>query len=466
MLYPHGKLGLRPSSMKHFFAAAALVALLLFLITRNVSRDPYIYDEADYMYAASLGYFANWTDTPSLSLSEFLRIGLGSAGRQDLSEFIRKSNDVVFYRHWHGPLYHFILIPVSRLGLNEHDVRLAMLAIPVLTVVALYFGCLWLIPGPRGSVIALLASVLFLSSFSVFGSNELAPHQLFALWCLCCLMFLAKTVATGYRAYWYAAIVMAALAFCTLEVGFVTVATLAICGYIERRRLKMDLRFITKSLALFILTILLVWPAAIFKLTFVKSYLFMAFLAVVRENSWGDRGFIAVWRSRLFSSPIEWLMLAFALIVFARRASWKENRIAYPMLIFSLLMLAATARVLSETSRYSLPFMPALDLFSAISIASLYPALRRPAVFGLAGLIFAAGVFEASQQPSKTSSRPASILQYIRQNHLTDKTLLVAQSDLPMIHYYFPATKLRGYYTSRPSPADFERFTPDAVLYP
>src|SRR6202163_881660 len=110
--------------MKHLLAVAVLVALLLFLITRNVSPDPYVYDEADYMYAASLGHFANWTDTPTLSVPEFLRIGMGrgrqTGGRQELSEFIRQSNDVLFYRHWHGPLYHFILIPVSRLGLNEH----------------------------------------------------------------------------------------------------------------------------------------------------------------------------------------------------------------------------------------------------------------------------------------------------------------------------------------------------------
>src|SRR5579871_472902 len=147
--------------MKHLLAASTLVALLLFLITRDISRGPYIYDEADYMYAASLGYFANWTDTPTLAFPEFLRIGLNqgkqTGGRQELSEFIRQSNDVLFYRHWHGPLYHFFLIPVSRLGFNEHGVRSALLVIPVFTLIAIYFGCLWLIPGTRGVFAALFA---------------------------------------------------------------------------------------------------------------------------------------------------------------------------------------------------------------------------------------------------------------------------------------------------------------------
>ena len=35
-----------------------------------------------------------------------------------------------------------------------------------------------------------------------------------------------------------------------------------------------------------------------------------------------------------------------------------------------------------------------------------------------------------------------------------------------MIHYYFPATRLRGYYTAQPTQADLEGFAPDVILYP
>lgn len=459
--------------MKHLLAAAALVALLLFLITGKVSPDPYVYDEADYMYAASLGYFANWTDTPTLSLPTFLRMGLSrgkQAGRQELSEFIRQSNDVLFYRHWHGPLYHYFLIPVSRLGLNEHDVRAAMLIIPALTLLAIYFGCLWLIPGSLGLPAALLAGALFLSSFAVFRSTELAPHQLFALCYLCCLIFLAKTVATGRRSSWYAASVMAALACCTLEVAFVAVLTVAVCGYIERDRLEMNWRLAARSLMLFIGTVLIVWPSAIFKLTFVKSYLFMAYLALARKGSWGDVGFFGIWRNRLLSSPLEWTVVVCALILYFRRPWHKDHRLDYPILIFAILMLAATLRVLSDTARYSLPFMPALDLFAALTLAPFLASLRRPAAFGIAGLLvaglYATALYEAATHPVEPDPHPAAVLEHIRQANLTDKALLVPQNDLPMIHHYFPATRLRGYYTPRPVAADLEGFAPDAILYP
>ena len=460
--------------MKHLLAVAVLVALLLFLITRNVSPDPYVYDEADYMYAASLGYFANWTDTPTLPLSEFLRIGMSrgrqtGGGRQELSEFIRQSNDVLFYRHWHGPLYHFILIPVSRLGLNEHGVRSAMLVIPALTLLAIYFGCLWLLPGLPGPLAALLGAALFLTSFAV-RSTELAPHQLFALCYLCCLIFLAKSVATGRRVYWYAAIVWSALSFCTLEVGFVAVMTLVICGFLERDRLRMSWPLAARSVAVLIAAVLVVWPAAVFKLTFVKSYLFMAYLALFRQSSWGNIGFFGIWSIRLLGSPIEWAVVAIALALYLRRSAWKENRFTYPFLIFSILMLAATGRVLSDSARYSLPFLPALDLFAALMLAPVLASLRKPVMFGLAALVGAGllvtALYQVSIHPPKPDLHSEQVLDHIRQADLMDKTLLIPQGDLPMIHYYFPATRLRGYYTAQPASTDLEGFSPDAILYP
>ncbi|HTC90020.1 MAG TPA: hypothetical protein VK686_17050, partial [Bryobacteraceae bacterium] len=66
-----------------------LLALFLLLIVRNVSSEPYVYDEADYMYAASLGFFANWTDTPSISISDFAQAR--DNGRQSLSQRIRRT---------------------------------------------------------------------------------------------------------------------------------------------------------------------------------------------------------------------------------------------------------------------------------------------------------------------------------------------------------------------------------------
>jgi hypothetical protein len=157
-------------AMKHLPAILILLALMLFLMARNVAPDPYTFDEADYMYATSLGFAANYTDTPILSIADVVQTGLArgreSSQRLALSEEIRASNDVVFYRHWHGPLYLYFLIPASRLGLSERQVRTMMLVIPVLTLSAIYFGCLWLIPDQWGTFAALAGSLLFISGGS------------------------------------------------------------------------------------------------------------------------------------------------------------------------------------------------------------------------------------------------------------------------------------------------------------
>ena len=145
-----------------------------------------------------------------------------------------------------------------------------MLMIPAASVLAIYLGCLWLLPGLCGFLAALLASTLFLASYAVTASTELAPHQLFVFCSLCSLCLLGKAVATGRRAYWYGAVFMTAIAFCTLEIALVLILTVGISGYLERGRLRADWTFARRSVALFLATVLVLWPAAILKLLSIR----------------------------------------------------------------------------------------------------------------------------------------------------------------------------------------------------
>ena len=457
--------------MKHLIAFLAPLALLLVNLTRHVAPDPYVYDEADYMYAASLGFFANYTDTPTLAIDDFVRAGLthgrDPAQRQALSERIRTAADVVFYRHWHGPLYVDLLIPISRLGFDERSVRTAMLAIPALSLAAMYFGILWLIPGLKGFWTAITAAILFLSSNSVVHSSELAPHPLFALFAICFLIFLAKTTLTGRRVYWYAAVILAGLAFCTLEISFVLVVVLVIYGYMERRILKTGASFVARSLALFCTTVFAVWPAAIYKLSFIKAYLFMSYLALYGKTPWGQEGFFEAWRTKVFDSPLEWVAIAAALALYLRVRSNLDKGVASPALVSAVLMALATLRVVSSVARYSLLFMPAFDIFAALVLVSRGLSLPRRfaygALFALGGS-FAIAEYRILAKHQAQDPRPPAILTYIRANSLSRKTLLVPQDDLPMIHYYYPLTQLHGYSTEAPD-ASPGTSPPNAILY-
>jgi hypothetical protein len=445
--------------VRHAFIFASLLALFLLLITRNVSSEPYVYDEADYMYAASLGFAANWSDTPSISIRDFARAGYDREDRKALSERIRSGSDVLFYRHFHGPLFHYLLIPVSRLNWSERAVRVVLLAIPALNLAVVYFGGLWLVP--RG---ALLAAVLFLSSYSVIGSTELAPHQLFALCSLACLVLLAKAIFTGRRAYWYACIVPAGLAFCTLEVAFVLILTIAICGWMERRRWQADGRFVAKSAGTLLAMVLVVWPAAILRLSFVKSYAVLVYLTLTRTDPWGPLGLIDTWRGRIFHSPLEWLLILAGMLM------WLGHRRSniYPVGLFAALMLVATLRVFTSTPRYSLTFVPALDLIAGLALVPSLGPLRRPASLAVVALAIAGlygnAWYQVVRKPHGPNPHSAAVVTYIHQNGLENKAVLAPQTDIPTLHYYFPRMRLRGYLGTSPTMSDGLGFAPDALL--
>ena len=462
--------------MKHVLIVSVFLALLMPLAWKGAARSPYVYDEADYMYATELGLVANYSDTPTMPIIEFLRVGL-SRGRNSgqssqLSELIRGSSDIVFYRHWHGPLYFYWLMLTSHLGLDEHRMRLFTLFFSICSLFVIYLGCIWLFGGTHGTLAAVLGSALFVWSVPTVRSTELAPHQAFVCCFLACLILLSKTVATGNRSYFYWAVVAAALSCCLLEVGFVAVATVIICGYLERQSLRADRALVTRSLLAFIVTVLVVWPGAIVKLSFAKGYLFMAYLALFRKSPWGDEGFVATWEKRVFSSPVEWLVIGVSLLawIFLRRVE-NNRHILYPFVIYGALMLLATMRVTSGTPRYALVFQPALDVLGGCILAVFLAKARRPATAYALAAILGIALFTETwinllRHPVLTDPRLSSLLVYVRENHLENDRMLVPQADVPTLHYYFPNSHLRGYTDPIPAPSTVRDGRADGLLYP
>ena len=289
----------------------------------------------------------------------------------------------------------------------------------------IYFGCLWI---GRSLTSAILASALYSTSYSVIASTEIAPHQLFAV---CAL---AALICALHPRAWYAAVVFAALACATLEIGIVLAVMLAVVGHLQRRPF-------VRSLAVFFATLLIVWPAALFRLSALKAYAAMAYLAVARSSPWGHASFLDTWRERFTHSPIEWILIVLAIFL--------VRRSLYPIALFAALALAATLPVATLTPRYALAFAPALHLLAGLALASKLDAWRRPASFAglalaVAGLYGAAWV-QAAHHPNNPNPRSAAVLTFIQQNGLEDKSVFAPQSDVPTLHYYFPRLKVRAY---------------------
>jgi len=267
-------------------------------------------------------------------------------------------------------------------------------------------------------------------------------------------------------------VVAAGLSCCLLEVGFVVVATVIVCGYLERRSLRADKALAIRSLFAFVAAVLVTWPSAIVKFSIVKGYLFMAYLALFRKSPWGPEGFVETWEKRIFGSPVEWLIIGVSLLTwgFSRRLEG-TRRVFYPFLVYAVLMLAATLRVTTGTSRYALLFQPSLDVLAGCILASYMVRFRRPAtahalaaVLGL--VLFAETWVNLKRHPVAPDSRLPSLLQYVRENHLENARMLVPQADLPSLHYYFPNSHLRGYNEQIPDLATIRSGSVDGVFYP
>jgi len=449
--------------MKHALALGAILGVFVFLVRREVFPWPYYYDEADYMFAASLGVHANWIDSPSQSLADFVRAGISEgadpANRAQLSAASRAGSDVNFYRHWHGPLYFYWLSAIALCHLDEHATRALSYVFPILTALVLYFGSLWIFAEPAA---AILSAALFLWSYATVSSNEVAPHQLFVLCSMVALILLMKWRATGQARFWYGSAIAAACAFCTLEVAFVLVAVLIFCaGRVPS---------IAKSALVFLLAVVLLWPASLAKLTFLKAYLFMAYLAVFRPSAWGNAGLLETWRLRLTQSPVEWLLLAIAAALYFRFLDPARRKQLLPVALYGCCMLLALLRVNSETPRYMLPFLPPFDFAAgctlALTIRNWKPMLRFSAALAILLAVFAGTFITLHAHPVRPSPRLAEILTAVRSANLVGKQLLAPRNDVPMIHYYFPRIATRGYLDLQERAAILAQHDCDAVLDP
>ena len=440
--------------MKHAAVLAILIAVAFGMSRGKVNHVPYGYDEADYMFAAELGMANNWLDSGSMSIADFISVGRkrGSDSSQQagLSALARSGTDPVVYRHWHGPLYFFWLTAVDKLGLNEHDTRASFLIFPLLTVCAIYFGTLRLFEGLEGQIAAILASAMFLWSPIQLESSEIAPHLMFVLWYICALLLLARVALNGSRRGFYAATVLAGLGFCTLEVDFVLILVLIAVAWWKRALLRTDLKLIRNSILLFLATVLVVWPTAIFKLNFAKAYMVMAYLALFRKGAWGDVTFSQTWIRRFQMTPVELIFIAAGLALLFAAMSRRGRTAAMPFLLFGVLMFLANLRVYSVIARYMTPFLPAFDVIAGWALASAFLRLKKPAaVYGAVGITAVLLLWNLDQRLASIDRAPHpeafTTLNAIRAQGLADKTVFVPREDIPAMHYYFPHMQAEGY---------------------
>jgi len=447
-----------------FIIILYLLLIFLFLQKNVISSNRFTYDEADYMYAVSKGLSANYFDKGAIPLSVFIEKGidkgLNLSNKTNLSKFIRKSDDISFYRHYHGPLYFYYLSLLNRLKLEtEYGVRWGSLLLLPIVSIAVFF---LLQTYSQDNTAAIIGSFLMITSPSLIGAFRIiTPHGFYILVSLLTLFLLSIFLKKNNLIYWYLSIIFMAFSFLTMEFALLILVTFILCIFVKGSELfKNDSRcdillFFTKSLGLFILVIFILWPGALLNFTLLKNYLFFAYFAIIRGNLYGSFTILQLFSNRFITSPIEYLMMlpwlfSFIYVFIIKRG----NNYLLPFMIYSLLIFLTTLKITSANPTYIASFLSVMFVISSVMIDNWLNYLkdsriRRGLLLVLVIVILLNGMLylykERNRFMYETNNYTNKLIDYLKNHDLKVRKILIPSSYLPSVHFYYPYMEIEPF---------------------
>lgn len=440
-----------------FLLGCAVLFVVVFY--RAAPSTRFRYDEADYMVAARMGFRENYLESSSSSFPAYLRTGLravsGGVDRTDLSDDTRQRGDVSFYRHYHGPLYFHWLALIRRLTSQEGQVRAAGLTFHLLVFVTVFAGLIWLL-GPEGRPAAGIAAVACLFSVTnIRSSLGVSTHQMYAWLAVLTLFVIARFLITAQSRHLLGAVGCATVALCTLEYAVLLFVVLGFTTWLVRRRLlaqNPDLRpgaLLGKGLGVFLGVCAVLWPAGLFKLSMLKGYLAIPYLALMRKGSFGNASLMDLWSNRLGESPVEYVLLFVCLVAglhaltrFRSRPEW------VPFVLYAGLILLITVK--SDADRFISSAPPALYVVGGVALAERSKGrLRGRLGTAAAGLGFALLLSNAAwalpPPAAPTSPSEQDTVSFVSSQRDRLRAVLIPAPCVPKMHYYLPDVVVRSY---------------------
>ncbi len=377
--------------------------------------------EVDYVLAARGGFLTNYLDLGSRPVWEYVAAGLAMAGfgaeaNADSNLWSRdaEAGDIAAYRHYHPPLFIYLLLAAEQLaGYSDVAVRLVPLAFSLATIAVAYLGCALLIP-VRGAQIGLVAAAILAAlKMHVATAVDIGWHVPYA-----CLATVAL-FAMGYLATrpslhaLVAAAVATTIAFMTLEHAvFLSVTLVAVLVVTDNPWLRVSRSGVSMHRGLFVavgaclLTMLVIWPASLLKLSIVKNLGVHAYYSSTLELS---PRFYDVYLDLIARYPITIALAAVTAVVSVVRRS-HIPRALLPFAIYVLAMSVLQAGNQNLKPLYFVSLLPPLALLSAVwivdAVSAANPRIRLVARAGTAaasalGLAFIVqATFRALAEPN------------------------------------------------------------------
>lgn len=442
-----------------FLVLTVATVLVVSAFWKTTPGRPFFYDEADYMYAGTRGFVNNYLDRPSLSTVEFVRQGLALARdksqRSNMSQFIRSSGDITFYRHYHGPIYAYWIALWQAFGFHdESEYRASGLLIHALVTGLLF----WFFRGafPEYPPVAALAAAMFFlfNRTALVSATSITQHGIFGLMAALTLYPLSLFCRTKERRYWYVTAAALGVAFSTVETSFILVAAVILVLSTEAMRTgwKPALGLFGRGTLIFVLAILIVWPKGVIALGALKGYVYLAYIALVKKT-FTPMSPAALWGFKLSHYPQEFGVAFLALI--AATAYWRKltaRQAVLPYLVYSWLFLGVTMVITAPYTYYHDSLMLSCSVVLGVVSGELWrrnTAVRiGAAVVLLASMVFmGGGYYRETEQLQNVRDPRFQLLSYVKSNDRSG-TMYVPYELVPTLHYYFPELKTVGYDTN------------------
>lgn len=447
------------------WSAFAIMAIVFTLFFRNAPPQPFGYDEADYVYAGSRGFLDNYLDRPSLPVSDFLRKGWelfrDRSKREEFSRMLRSSDDIMVYRHFHGPLYFYWLALCQLLGANKENLlRGCGLILHVITSIVILYGFRFVFP-QLPPIAAWVASMAFLlNRTGILTSRMITQHLMYILFATIILLAMGAFSRDYKPKYWYLASAVLAMAFVTVETSFILLSSVLLSMAFQWKRLhqkysvKEIAMLLVKGAGVCLLTILILWPPGLLQLNAIRGYLFLIYISISR-GTFTTIGPIDLWLGKFTESPFEFALPILAILIIG--LLWRHLTHRWellPALTYVFVFFLVTMKITVPYTHYHGTMMAACAIVTGVAIGELWRIAPNAARYTALAITMTCLIAMNAMYYVDTSRTinyrifTIDVLEYMKTAKVPEgQTLMVPYILVPALHYYHPEIKTVGYDT-------------------
>lgn len=475
----HPRARRQPAGVPWWRVAAFVVILASALLFRVRGVDSLLTgSEVDYVRAARRGFLVNYLDRGTRPLAEYLAAARAMAGLSrdgddadddpDLWQSDAAAQDIAAYRHYHPPLFIYALNLTERtFGFSEAALRLTPLILACATIATLYLGCALLLPAGGAQIGLVAAAILSALSLHVGTSTDIGWHVPYASVATVALFLMGWLLVRPSVTLLLATAVVTTLAFTVLEHALFLAATFALLLIatdnpwlrISRAGIAVH-RALVAALAVSVLTLLVVWPASLLKLSVVKNLGVHAYYSRTLELS---PSFYDVYLTLMTRYPVMSALAVFTAVVLALRR-YRLQAALLPFVVYPLVMCLLQLGNVNLKPLYFVSALPPLAILAGFCLVRVLEEVDRRGrgLVPLFILVLTCGVAAAAVRSWVAPRRPAP-LAALTQN-LAGSDALVGERVLtwpPGNHlvqtlgFYLPDTR---FYRAANEPDEIRRF--------